>query len=405
MEHLKGLNEAQKEAVLCTKGPLLVLAGAGAGKTRVITHRILQLVRGGVAPHHILAITFTNKAAGEMRERVFKLLRDDRTRPLAPPKPRSGEGGPFVSTFHSLGLTIIKEHARLLGFKRTPAVYDRTDSLRVVKEILKGLGTDEVEPRAVLGVISRYKGDDVPQEEFAAQAEYSRDRLIALVWGKYQKALSDEGALDFDDLLVRAVALLKKEPAVRTHYRARWPYLHIDEYQDTNKIQAEMAELLVGEEKHICAVGDIDQTIYGWRGAQIANILSFEKKFTGGRTILLEENYRSTKTILAAANGVISKNVFRREKNLYTKNRDGEQLSLYQAFDEVDEAHFVARKIGEMVAEGAAPENFAVLYRANFQSRAIEEALLAAEVPYQVIGTRFFERKEVKDALSFVRAA
>src|SRR3989338_6059719 len=328
MEHLKGLNQAQKEAVLHTSGPLLVLAGAGAGKTRVITHRILQIVREGAAPEQILAITFTNKAAGEMRERTLNLLERFQGETLNQGSPRFRlNSGPFVSTFHSLGLTIIKENFRSFGFKRTPAVYDRADSLRIVKEALKAMGTDEIEPRAVLATLSRHKGDDISLDEFAANAEYSRDRLIAAVWQKYQKALSEDQALDFDDLLVRAVALLRREPSVRETLRARWPYLHIDEYQDTNKIQAEMAEMLVGEEKHI----------YGWRGAQIANILSFEKKFPGGRTILLEENYRSTKTILAAANDVITKNVFRREKNLFTKNRDGEQLSLYQAFDEVDE--------------------------------------------------------------------
>lgn len=402
MEHLKGLNQAQKEAILHTKGPLLVLAGAGAGKTRVITHRILEIVRGGVAPEQVLAITFTNKAAGEMRERTFKLLAEDKgiTRPAFEPfRP------PFVSTFHSLGLTIIKENARVLGFKRAPAIYDRADSLREVKAALKLIGTEEVEPRVVLSTISRHKGDGVSLDEFAANAEYSRDRLIAAVWQKYAKALTDDQAVDFDDLLVKTVMLLRKESGVRERYRARWPYLHIDEYQDTNKVQAEMAELLVGEEQNICAVGDIDQTIYGWRGAQIANILSFEKKYPTGRVVLLEENYRSTKTILAAANDVIAKNVFRREKNLFTKNHDGEALSLYQAFDETDEAAFVARKIGELVAGGVQPQDCAVLYRANFQSRALEEALLAAEIPYQVIGTRFFERKEVKDMLSFIRAA
>lgn len=402
MDHLAGLNQAQKEAVLQTEGPLLVLAGAGAGKTRVITHRMLQIVRGGVAPEHILAITFTNKAAGEMRERALKLLTGDAgaSRPVFEPfQP------PFISTFHSLGLAIIKENARALGFKRTPAIYDRADSLRAVKEALKTLGTEEVEPRTVLSVISRHKGEGHGLEEFAANAEYSRDRLIATVWQKYQTKLAEEQALDFDDLLLKAVALLHKESVVRERYQARWPYIHIDEYQDTNHVQAELAELLVGSERHICAVGDIDQTIYGWRGAQIANILSFEKKFPGGRTIVLEENYRSTKTILAAANDVISKNVFRREKNLYTKNQDGETLSLYQAFDEIDEAAFIARKIGELMRAGAEPQDVAVLYRANFQSRALEEALLATEVPYQVIGTRFFERKEVKDMVSFVRAA
>ena len=399
MEHLKGLNQAQKEAVLHTKGPLLVLAGAGAGKTRVITHRILEIVRQGVAPEQILAITFTNKAAGEMRERVVRLL---------PP----GETLPFVSTFHSLGLTIIKENARALGFKRTPAIYDRSDSLRTIKEALKAMGTEELEPRAVLGVISRHKGAAVSLEEFASGAEHSRDRLVALVWQHYDQKLREEHALDFDDLLFKTVAFLKTNASARGIYRARWPYLHIDEYQDTNKVQAEMADILVGEECNICAVGDIDQTIYGWRGAQIANILSFEKKFPGGRVILLEENYRSTKTILAAANDIISKNMFRREKSLYTRNPDGEPLSLYQAFDEVDEGAFVARKIKELLSKSLTsaevrlpqPQDVAVLYRANFQSRAIEEALLAADIPYQVIGTRFFERKEVKDVLSFIRA-
>ncbi len=220
-----------------------------------------------------------------------------------------------------------------------------------------------------------------------------------------KKPLRDDGALDFDDLLLRAVNLLRDNKEIRERYQARWPYIHIDEYQDTNKIQAVMAGFLVGEKNNICAVGDIDQTIYGWRGAQIANIMSFEKTFPGSRVILLEENYRSTKNILAAANEVISKNVFRREKNLFTKNEDGAPLSLYQAFDEADEAGFIARKIRELMREGKKPKDFCVLYRANFQSRAIEEALLSADIPYQVLGTRFFERKEVKDALSFIRAA
>lgn len=401
MEHLQGLNEAQKEAVLHTNGPLLVLAGAGAGKTRVITHRMLQIVRSGVAPEQILAITFTNKAAGEMRERALKLLREDKaaTRPVFEhSKP------PFVSTFHSLGLTLIKENAHALGFKRAPAIYDRGDSLKIIKEIIKPLGNEELEPRSILSAISRHKGDGHTAEEFAANAEYSRDRFIASVWRQYDQALHAEGALDFDDLLARAVLLLRKSPELQHKYQERWPYIHIDEYQDTNRIQAEMAELLIGPARNICAVGDIDQTIYGWRGAQIANILSFEKKFPGSHIILLEENYRSTKTILAAANQVISKNVYRREKNLFTKNSDGDPIGFYQAYDEIDEAGFIARKIAELRGQGASPKDFAVLYRANFQSRAIEEALLRSDIPYQVLGTRFFERKEVKDVLSYIRA-
>ncbi|MBC7837015.1 UvrD-helicase domain-containing protein [Acetobacteraceae bacterium] len=402
MEHLLGLNENQKEAVMHTDGPLLILAGAGAGKTRVITHRMLEIVRKGTAPKNILAITFTNKAAGEMRERVLKLLTQDaaRNRPAFEPFVP-----PFVSTFHSLGLTIIKENSRALGFKRTPAIYDRADSMRAIKEALKSAGAEDIEPRAALSVISRSKGNGFGREEFGEKVENYRDELIAKTWDAYERLLREDGALDFDDLLLQAVKLLRKEESTRARYKERWPYIHIDEYQDTNRIQAELAGLLVGERKNICAVGDIDQTIYGWRGAEIANMLSFEKTFPGAHTIVLEENYRSTKTILAAANDVISKNVYRTEKNLFTKNADGEPMALYQAFDETDEALFIARKIGELREKGIRPRDMAVLYRANFQSRAIEEALIGSDIPYQVLGTRFFERKEVKDVLSFIKAA
>jgi DNA helicase II / ATP-dependent DNA helicase PcrA len=392
MDHLSGLNDVQKEAVLATEGPLLVLAGAGAGKTRVITHRILQIVKNGTAPEHILAITFTNKAAAEMRERVQKLL---------------GEGAyPYVSTFHSLGLLIIKENFRLLGLKRKPSIYDRADSTRVVKDALKSLSADnEIEPRGALGAISKQKGEGVSAGEYAEAARTSRERLVANVWQKYEKALADDSALDFDDLLLRAERLLRTNEEIRTRYQQRWHYIHIDEYQDTNKIQARLAEHLIGPARNVCAVGDIDQTIYGWRGAEIKNLMHFEKKFPGAKVVLLEENYRSTKNIIAAANDIISKNVQRVEKNAFTKNADGELLSIFQAFDETDEAAFVARTIAALLEEGAKPKDFCVLYRANFQSRAIEEALLGAHIEHQVLGTRFFERKEVKDALCFIRAA
>lgn len=397
------LNTAQQEAVKTTEGPLLVLAGAGAGKTRVITHRMLEIVRKGAAPESILAITFTNKAASEMRARALALL--GRDGPLNRPAYEPG-GVPFISTFHSLGLFIIKEHFRTLGLKRRPTLYDRSDSLRAVKEALKNIGGDgELEPRAILSVISRQKGEGLTAGEYAEAAQTHRERTVAMVWLAYERALAAESALDFDDLLLRAERFLRESPVARDAYQKRWKYLHIDEYQDTNRIQARLAELLVGKEMNICAVGDIDQTIYGWRGAEIANILSFDKKFSGAKIITLEENYRSTKNILAAANDIIGKNVFRREKNLFTKNADGEPISLYQAFDETDEASFIARKIGELVTQGARPQDFAVLYRANFQSRAVEEALLNADIAYQVVGTRFFERKEVKDILSFAKAA
>ena len=399
LEHLQGLNDAQKEAVLYTKGPLLVLAGAGAGKTRVITHRILQLVKEGAAPEEILAITFTNKAAGEMRTRVLDLLAKNNDR-----------GTPFVSTFHSLGLSIIKENFRALGLKRRPSIYDRADSMRLIKDALKQLGAEgEIEPRAALGTISRHKGEGVTAGDYAERAttgnEGGRARTVAAIWLAYERGLAKDSALDFDDLLCKAEKFLRENEAARKAYQRRWKHIHIDEYQDTNKIQARLAGHLVGEAQNICAVGDVDQTIYGWRGAEIANIMTFEKKFPGARTILLEQNYRSTKNILAAANDIISKNKYRPDKNLFTKNADGETLSLYQAYDETDEANFVARMITQMIGDGAKPQDFTVLYRANFQSRAIEEALLNADIAYQVVGTRFFERKEIKDTLSFVRAA
>lgn len=402
-EHLSGLNDAQREAVLHTKGPLLVLAGAGAGKTRVITHRILQLVKEGAAPEEILAITFTNKAAGEMRTRVLDLLAKNSSvnRPaFAVSRP------PFVSTFHSLGLTIIKENFKILGLKRRPSIYDRADSMRLIKEALKQLGGEgEIEPRAALGAISRHKGEGITAGMYAEKAQNSRERTIASIWLSYERGLAADSALDFDDLLLRAEKFLREDEKARKAYQNRWKHIHIDEYQDTNKIQARLAGHLVGEAQNICAVGDVDQTIYGWRGAEIANIMTFEKKFAGAHTILLEQNYRSTKNILAAANDIISKNKYRPEKNLFTKNADGETLSLYQAYDETDEANFIARKVQELVDGGTRLEDCTVLYRANFQSRAIEEALLNADIAYQVVGTRFFERKEVKDTLSFVRAA
>jgi len=403
MDHLATLNPQQRTCVESIDGPLLVLAGAGAGKTRVIAERIRNIIRRGAAPESILAITFTNKAAGEMRSRVLGSLTSAEVR-----LPQ-----PFISTFHSLGLTLIKENAKLLGYKRAPAIYDRADSLRTMKQALKASGGDDIEPRMALAVASRNKGEGITANMYAEAAVSWRDKQIAEAWLKYEAALYLDGAMDFDDLLLRAVQLLQKYPEVRERCQRRWKYLHVDEYQDTNVIQAQIAELLVGPEKNICVVGDIDQTIYGWRGAQIENMLLFEKKY-GGEVVVLEENYRSTKTILSAANSLIGNNTNRPEKNLFTKNADGEPLSLYVAGDGGDEALFVARKIQELIKAGltssgevrpAKPHDFAVLYRANFQSRAVEEKLLDAGVPYQVLGTRFFERKEVKDVLSFVRAA
>ncbi len=374
----------------------MVLAGAGAGKTKVIAHRILEIVRQGAAPQEVLAITFTNKAAGEMRERVVGLLKEHG---------HGGSGAPFVSTFHSLGLSIIKEHAKLLGYRRAPAIYDRADCLSEIKAALKAIGEVEFEPRMVLGAISRAKGDGLTLGAYSERASNFRERAIATAWNLYEQALKKDGAVDFDDLLLKAVELLTQHPEIRAAYHKRWRYVHIDEYQDTNIIQDRLADLLVGPERNICVVGDPDQTIYGWRGAKIENILHFERKYKDAKVVTLEENYRSSKNILDAANNLIANNPNRPEKNLSTSRGPGEQLSLYMAGDGGDEALFVARKIGELRDEGVSCENIAVLYRANFQSRAIEEKLLDNSIPYQVLGTRFFERKEVKDVLSFIRAA
>jgi len=398
MDRIAKLNPQQRKAVESIEGPLLVLAGAGAGKTRVIAERIRAIILRGAQPESILAITFTNKAAGEMRKRI-------QGETLAQSSPRFRlVNTPFVSTFHSLGLTLIKENSKLLGYKRTPAIYDRADSLRTMKQALKGAGGEDIEPRLALAVASRNKGEGITAGVYAEAAVSWREKKIAEAWILYEAALREDGAMDFDDLLLRAVQLLEKYPQVRERCHKRWRYLHVDEYQDTNVIQARLAELLVGPEKNICVVGDIDQTIYGWRGAQIENMLLFEKKY-GAALVVLEENYRSTKAILSAANSLILNNTNRPEKNLFTKNADGEPISLYIAGDGGDEALFVARKIQELLDGGKKAQDFAVLYRANFQSRAVEEKLLDAGVPYQVLGTRFFERKEVKDVLSFVRAA
>lgn len=398
--HLAGLNDAQKQAVLHTDGPLMVLAGAGAGKTRVIVHRILNLILSGVAPENILAVTFTNKAAGEMRDRVRSLLSAERR--------SRGAGVPFVSTFHSLGVFLLRENYRHLRVPKTFSIFDRADSTRLIKESMRDVGVDpkQFEPRAILSVISKAKGAGLTRDGYAERTggDYFPE-LVAKVWEKYEAGLHSEKAFDFDDLLLETKKLLEREAPVRERYRAQWSHLHIDEYQDTNKVQSDIAQLLTGEQKNICVVGDLDQSIYGWRGAELKNLLRFERTYRNPTIVVLEENYRSTQRILHAANEIIKKNKFRKEKNLFTKNAAGEPISLYVGLDENDEAGFVGDKARELIRSGVRPSEIAVLYRANWESRVIEEAMLMRDIPYQVIGTKFFERKEVKDVLSYLRAA
>lgn len=404
MTHLTGLNEEQKKAVLHTEGPLLILAGAGAGKTKTVTHRILHLIKQGTAPKNILAITFTNKAAKEMRERVYHLIQND----TELNRPISFDERPFVSTFHSLGVHIMKENSVLLGLPKHFGIFDRGDSKRVVKEALeeKGLDIKEYDPNLILNMISREKGNDVTLEGFRDRglSDYMSD-IIQSVWEKYEKALEREKAVDFDDLLLKTARLLRTNTEVREHYQKTWAYIHVDEYQDTNKVQYSIMKSLAGEKKNICVVGDVDQNIYSWRGADIKNILNFEKDFAGATTIMLEENYRSTQTILSVANHVIKKNKNRFEKNLFTKKGAGELITVFEAFDENDEARFVADKATDLIEKGVSPQEIAVLYRANFQSRVLEEAFLTKSVPYQVLGVKFFERKEVRDVLAYIRAS
>lgn len=396
MDHLKDLNPKQKEAATHKNGPLLIVAGAGAGKTKTITHRILNLIKEGVEPSKILAVTFTNKAAKEMRERILSII----------DKEGGQENIPFISTFHSLGVYIIKENARELGLNKYFSILDEGDTISMIKEIMKEKNIDpkQYDPRKIRNIISREKGKFIDEENYASESYSFFGQLVKEVWKEYEGKKKKENSLDFDDLLLKSVKLLKEDNQIRKSYQEKWKYVHIDEYQDTNEVQYLMSKLLVGEDKNICVVGDADQNIYSWRGANLKNILNFEKDYPETKIILLEENYRSTKVILEVANEIIKKNKYRPEKNLFTKNTEGEKVGFYEALDENDEADFIAIKILD-IYDSKKENDVAVLYRANFQSRALEEAMLRYNIPYQVLGIKFFERKEVKDTLSYLRAS
>lgn len=404
MEHLEKLNDAQKQAALHKEGPMLIIAGAGTGKTNTLTHRILNLIKEGTAPHNILAITFTNKAAKEMLDRVDALL----SKHGFAAGVRDGDARPFIGTFHSLGVHILRAHAHVFGLTKHFVILDKNDAIALIKDAMKVRGVDpkQFPAERIASTISRQKGNLITAKEYQGLVGRSYfPEIVSSVWNLYEASLVREQALDFDDLLLKTVILLRDNPEIRAAYQKRWRYIHIDEYQDTNAVQYELAHLLAGEHMNICAVGDGDQNIYSWRGANVQNILNFEKDYVGARVILLEENYRSTQTILAAANDVIKKNTIRKDKNLFTQNVEGEKITLLQSYDEGAEARTVGERIKKLIAEGNDPQDIAVLYRANFQSRALEEAFLIMEIPYQVLGVRFFERKEVKDILCFIRAA
>lgn len=395
MIDLNALNPQQRAAVEQTEGPLLVLAGAGSGKTRVLTYRAAYLMERGVAPWHILAITFTNKAAREMAERVHAL---------------AGEAADdaWISTFHACCARILRRDIEKLGYKRQFAIYDEDDRMSVIKSVAKALnlGDKEFPPKQIRAVISDAKNRLLTPEEWLKESggDY-RSRKLSEAYKQYEIALRGNNALDFDDLLIKTLELLTEHPPVLDYYRDKFRYILVDEYQDTNAAQYMLVRLLAGERHNLCVVGDDDQSIYGWRGADLRNILDFEKDFPECVTIKLEQNYRSTGNILDAANQVIAHNRGRKEKALWTESDDGERIALYHAMDERDEAAFIAQMSKKLIAAGEKPGGIAVLYRTNAQSRVLEEAFVRGGTSYRVYGgQRFYERKEVKDLIAYMRA-
>lgn len=396
MDILSNLNQAQKEAVLHTEGPLLIVAGAGAGKTKTITHRICHLIEKGINPENILAVTFTNKAAKEMRERTRDLLSQTLT-----------TKSPHFYTFHSLGVFILRENAELLGLTRSFTIADDEESKKLIKEALKieGLDPKMYEPKKILSIISREKGEARNQSDYAQNVASGYGEMVASIWATYEKLLTKNQMLDFDDLLYKTYELLERFPETKSMYQKRYQYIHIDEYQDTNELQYRISKLLVGPEENICVVGDSDQNIYSWRGANIKNILNFERDYPKAKVVMLEENYRSTKNILEAANEVIRKNELRKDKKLFTSKNAGEKIVVCECYDENREAEFITSEVDKLLLDGVKKEDIAILFRANFQSRVIEDAFLKAQIPYSMLGTKFFERKEIKDILSYIKYA
>ena len=392
---LEGLNPPQREAVTVGEGPLLVLAAAGSGKTRVITHRIAYLLGvQGVHPRNLLAVTFTNKAAGEMARRVEALVQ-----PV-------GLRAPLLATFHAACVRILRQHIRHLGYPSHFTIYDEDDRAALVKECMREEGLEEraLTPSMVVHRISAAKNQMQGAEDLARQARGPREEKLAAVFRRYQARLLSAGAVDFDDLLLLTVRLFDEHPNVLAWYRGLWRHVLVDEYQDTNRAQYRIIRQLTGEHQNICCVGDPDQSIYKWRGADIRNILDFESDYPGTRLVRLEQNYRSTKRILAVASAVIANNVSRKEKALWTDNGEGETAALYRGWDEHEEANFVAQRILGTRTEGIPYEEMAVFYRTNAQSRVLEDALRRASIPYVIVGgVRFYERREIKDALAYLR--
>jgi len=392
VEMLENLNDKQKEAVLHKDGPLLILAGAGSGKTRVLTTRIAYLIEEhNVNPYNILAITFTNKAANEMKERITKLI---------------GNTSITTCTFHAFGVKILRENYKLLGFTSNFNIMDSDDTLTLIKKILKEMGLDpkQFSPYMIRNKISSCKNEFVMPDEYKKFVCCEEDDVIYKVYSRYQEILFKNNSVDFDDLLILPIKLFIDNEDVLERYQERFKYILIDEYQDTNKVQYILAKMLSKKYKNICVVGDVDQSIYGFRNADYRNILNFEKDYKEGKTIFLEQNYRSCKTILNAANEVIKNNKERKDKNLWSENDEGDKISYYRAYDEVDEVFYCIRKIKELVKKDVSYSDIAILYRTNAQSRVFEDNLLKENLPYKIVGSfYFYSRKEIKDLISYLK--
>jgi len=392
---LARLNERQKEAVIATEGPLLIMAGAGSGKTRVLTHRIAYLLdEKSVAPRNILAITFTNKAAREMKDRVVHLVGKESEHI-------------WISTFHSLCVRILRHDIDRIGYSKNFSILDSADQLSAMKQVLKELNIDpkQFDPRAMIHQISNAKNELITPKQALQRANGYFERQVAEIYDAYQATLRRNNALDFDDLIMETIHLFRRVPEILEHYQYRFQYIHVDEYQDTNDAQYTLIKLLAEKYENVCVVGDSDQSIYRWRGANIANILSFEKDYPNAKTIILEQNYRSTKTILDAANNVIQHNKTRKPKKLWTNNEEGKKITYFKGATEREEALFVTETIQQLIDDGTYnAQDIAILYRTNAQSRTLEETLMKAGVQYQIVGgLRFYDRREIKDIIAYLR--
>ncbi len=388
---LENLNEMQIKAVKHKDGPLLILAGAGSGKTKVLTTRVAYLIESGIKSSNILAITFTNKAAKEMKERIEALV---------------GKTSLWASTFHSFGVKILRENYDKLGYKNNFVIMDSDDSLTLIKKIIRDLGYDpkKFSPYMIRNKISSNKNEFVMPDEYKKIVHGEEDDIVYKVYKKYQEILFNNNSVDFDDLLILPIKLFKANPEVLDYYQEKYKYILVDEYQDTNEAQYQLIKMLASKYRNLACVGDNDQSIYAFRNANYKNILNFEKDYPDAEVIMLEQNYRSTKTILNAANSVIKNNVYRKDKNLWSDNEEGEKITFYKAYDETDEVFYIIRKIKELISSGASYKDIAILYRTNAQSRVFEQEMLRQNMPFRIVGSfYFYSRKEIKDLLAYLR--